>query len=112
MGLHLLLFYRGILNDLGRQTQKRLMKDLIGDPYGMLSNDDCIPTKDRKEWEILTTLDDDVKKVVTEVLPFRMDNKNKIITLVVKKNVNVLEHLLNSQSDKGGYSIKASSIDN
>ena len=71
------------------------MKDLIGDPYGMLPNDDCIPTKDRKEWEILTTLDDDVKKVVTKDLPDRMDNENKIITLVVKKNVNVLEHLLN-----------------
>ena len=94
-GFTFVIILSGILNDLRRQTQKRLMKDLIGDPYGMLSNDDCIPTKNRKEWEILTTLDDDVKKVVTEVLPFRMDNENKIITLVVKKNVNVLEHLLN-----------------
>lgn len=85
----------GILNDLRRQTQKRLMKDLVGDSHDMLENEKCIPTENRKGWEILTTLDDDVKKVVTQVLPERMDNDNKIITLIVKKNVNVLEHLLN-----------------
>ena len=97
-GITFVIVLSGILNDLRNQTQVRLMKDLIGDHHNLLTHVSTISTDGRKNWEILTTLENDVKAVTREEIPIRMNNaleENRILVAVVKKNVTVLEHLLN-----------------
>ena len=97
-GITFVIVLSGILNDLRNQTQVRLMKDLIGDHHNLLTHVPTISTDGRKNWEILTTLENDVKAVTREEIPIRMNNaleENRILVAVVKKNVTVLEHLLN-----------------
>jgi hypothetical protein len=97
-GITFVIVLSGILNDLRNQTQIRLMKDLIGDHHNSLPHISTIQTDGRKKWELLTSLENDVKAVTREEMPERMKNSlngNRILVAVVKKNVTVLEHLLN-----------------
>lgn len=103
-GITFVIVLSGILNDLRNQTQIRLMRDLIGDHHNLLPDISTIPTNGRKNWELLTTLENDIKATAREEMQDRMQNSidgNRILVAVVKKNVTVLEHLLNGIKSAG-----------
>ena len=97
MGYTFVVVLSGVLNDLRFQTQKRLMRDLTGDPHGRL-NGECIDTTTgMKEWLLITGLENDIGKPVSEKLPDFLeaqDTDGAILLSVMKKNVLVLEHLI------------------
>ena len=96
MGFTFVIVLSGVLNDLRYQTQVRLMRDLTGDHLGWLDGP-CIGTSGRREWILITGLQKDVSKPVSEEMPNLLEielHKGRIMLGVVKKNVAVLEHLL------------------
>ena len=98
MGYTFVVILSGILNDLRTQTQVRLMRDLVGDPYGDLgSGFRCINTKGTKGIRLLTSPSNDFGAHAAENLPDLMEEQHKdgrVLLAVMKKNVLVLEHLL------------------
>lgn len=96
MGYTFVVVLSGVLNDLRYQTQKRLMRDLTGDPHGRL-NGNHIDTTGMKKWLLITGLEKDVGKPVSEKLPDLLeaqDRDGEMLLAVMKKNVLVLEHLI------------------
>jgi hypothetical protein len=104
LGYTFVIVLSGILNDLRTQGQRRLIRDIIGDHHNELIDEETIPFEGRKYWELLTTVDGDFKKDARDVMAERMANSleaNRILVAVVKKNVAVLEHLMNGVKSAG-----------
>ena len=106
-GYSTIIVLSGILNDLRAQTQERLIKDIVG--WHEQSAEDipmeaCIPIEGRPFIEIQTSMTQDFNTRAKEVIAQRFveaREQNKIILMVVKKNVTVLEHLLNGLKQCG-----------
>ena len=96
-GFNFVIVLSGILNDLRSQTQARLTRDLFSDKYNEYPDVKSISSNNRAEWNILTTPTDDMnsglRDYFNEEMKHTFDEK-KILTVVVKKNVSVLQHLL------------------
>jgi hypothetical protein len=104
LGYTFVIVLSGILNDLRTQGQRRLIKDIIGDHHNEMMDENTIPVEGRKAWELLTTIDGDFKKDARDVMAKRMANSlegDRILVAVVKKNVTVLEHLMNGVKSAG-----------
>jgi hypothetical protein len=105
LGYTFVVVLSGILNDLRTQGQRRLIKDIIGvHPNQELIGEDCIPVEGRKYWELLTTIGGDFKRDARDVMAKRMADSleaDRILVAVVKKNVTVLEHLVNGVKSAG-----------
>ena len=104
LGYTFVVVLSGILNDLRTQGQRRLMRDIIGDHHNELINESTIPVEGRKYWELLTTVDGDFKKEARNEMASRMAKSlesGRILVAVVKKNVTVLEHLMNGVKSAG-----------
>ena len=90
----------GILNDLRHQTQHRLLRDLTGDRYNppwLNEDEEAIDHSKTQKWTWITSLHDDIGKNVSNEMADLLESsldKKEILIGVVKKNVNVLEHLL------------------
>lgn len=101
LGFTFIIVLSGVLNDLRRQTQLRLVKDIIGDHPGVpsgLPEGTSIPIGGRPYMALLTSpdKDGDVKTPTRDALPDRLDpdlNDKNIQVAVVKKHTTVLEHL-------------------
>jgi len=99
MGYTFIVVLSGLLNDLRQQTQVRLMRDLMGDPYNVLEDTEveCIDTDEMTGFFQVTSVDSDFKAHIAEQLPSLVDKqkqRGKPIIAVMKKNVLILEHLL------------------
>jgi hypothetical protein len=104
LGYTFVVVLSGILNDLRTQGQRRLMRDIVGDHHNELVNESTIPVEGRKYWELLTTVDGDFKKEARNEMASRMAKSlesGRILVAVVKKNVTVLEHLMNGVKSAG-----------
>ena len=96
-GFNFVIVLSGILNDLRSQTQARMTRDLFSDKYNEYPDIKSISLDGRKEWNILTTPTEDMNSGLRDCFSQEMKNcisENKILTVVVKKNVSVLQHLL------------------
>ena len=99
MGYTFIVVLSGLLNDLREQTQVRLMRDLMGDPNNVLEDTEleCIDTTEMTGFFQVTSMDSDFKAHIAEQLPSLVDKQKqsgKPILAVMKKNVLILEHLL------------------
>ncbi len=89
----------GILNDLRRQTQLRLHKDVFG-TVGIKAHaplKTITPPLDSK-FRFLTDIDSDIGSGEFTIIDEDMKdvlNKNQILVAITKKNTTVLQHLLN-----------------
>ncbi len=104
LGYTFVIVLSGILNDLRTQGQRRLIKDIIGDHHNEMINEKTIPVEGRKYWELLTTVDGDFKKDARDEMADRMKNSirdERILVAIVKKNVSVLDHLMNGVKSAG-----------
>ena len=96
-GFNLVIVLSGILNDLRSQTQARMTRDLFSDQYNEYQDIESIPSSNRKRWNILTTPNEDMNSGLRDAFNMEMKNtieNDEILTVVVKKNVSVLQHLL------------------
>lgn len=96
MGYTFIIVLSGILNDLREQTQRRLMRDLLGDPHEKLDIEH-IDTTEMTQFIQITSIENDFTGYQAMELPRIIEGPNragKPIIAVMKKNVNVLEHLL------------------
>ena len=98
MGYTFVVVLSGILNDLREQTQKRLMRDLLGDPFKALDEEiECIDTSEMTQFTQVTSMESDFRSTTAEHLPRLIEKQaenGKPILAVMKKNVIILEHLL------------------
>lgn len=99
MGYTFIVVLSGLLNDLREQTQTRLMRDLMGDPNQALENTEveCIDTTEMTGFIQVTSMESDFKGYIAAQLPSLVDRQKqhgKPILAVMKKNVLILEHLL------------------
>jgi hypothetical protein len=97
MGYTFIVVLSGLLNDLREQTQIRLMRDLMGVPNHALGDTEleCIDTTEMIGFIQLTSIDSDFKAYTAERLPDLVQKQSgKPIIAVMKKNVLILEHLL------------------
>jgi len=103
LGYTFIIVLSGVLNDLRRQTQIRLVKDIIGVHPNIPSEfpaESAIPIEGRPYLALLTSpeRDGDVKAPTRDQLPDRLAfglEEGMVQVAVVKKQVNVLEHLMN-----------------
>ena len=96
MGYTFVIVLSGILNDLREQTQRRLMRDLLGDPFKGL-NIEHIDVTEMTQFIQVTSIESDFKGDTAMQLPGIIEDPNRAgrpIIAVMKKNVTVLEHLL------------------
>ena len=98
MGYTFVVVLSGILNDLREQTQKRLMRDLLGNPHKTLNEEiECIDIKKMTQFIQVTSIESDFKSTTAVKLPGLISKQardGKPILAVMKKNVIILEHLL------------------
>ncbi len=97
MGYTFIVVLSGLLNDLREQTQIRLMRDLMGIPNHSSGEIElnCIDTTNMTSFIQVTSMESDFKAYTAESLPRLVRNQNgKPIIAVMKKNVLILEHLL------------------
>ena len=99
-GYSAVIVLSGILNDLRTQTQERLTKDLVGwhkETGAGIPPEACIPTLGgRPVIEVQTSLTKDFNTTSKHEIAERFvqaRQQGKVILMVVKKNVTVLEHL-------------------
>ena len=95
-GFNFVIVLSGILNDLRSQTQARMTRDLFSDKYKEYPDIKSISLDGRKEWNILTTPTEDMNSGLRDCFSQEMKNciNENRMTVVVKKNVSVLQHLL------------------
>lgn len=115
MGYTMIIVLSGLLNDLREQTQIRLMRDLMGDPYHTLENIDieCIDTTEMTGFIQITSIESDFKGWTAERLPILVDKQKrsgKPILAVMKKNVLILEHLLDGLKRVGSNGLASQKL--
>lgn len=110
MGYTMIIVLSGLLNDLREQTQIRLMRDLMGDPYSAFEDTEleCIDTTEMTGFIQVTSMESDFKGYTAEKLPSLVEKQKqsgKPILAVMKKNVLILEHLLDGLKRVGSNAL-------
>ena len=96
-GYTFIVVISGTLSDLRKQTQLRLIKDLVGihneEDFGINT---AIPIDGRKEIQLITGPNNDINSNVRDEIPTLIrnsTNNNNVTLAVVKKHVIILENL-------------------
>ncbi len=95
-GYNFIVVISGTLSDLRKQTQLRLIKDLVGIHNESFGINTAIPIDGRKEIQLITDPNNDINSNVRDEIPrlLRNSKNNDNVTLaVVKKHVIILENL-------------------
>ena len=98
-GFTFVIVLSGILNDLRRQTQLRLHKDVFGSQnIKKLGNIKAITPPVKPAFRFLTDIDSDIGSGEYTIIDDDMREalvKNEVLVAITKKNTSVLQHLLN-----------------